>query len=45
LKTGLILVIEANVTFHQLGMQYELQKSQLLRERIMKSNPQVLTSD
>lgn len=45
LKTALILVIEANVTFHQLGMQYELKKSQLLRERIMNANPQVLTAD
>jgi tetratricopeptide (TPR) repeat protein len=45
LKTGLILVIEATETFHQLGMQYELRKSQQLREQIMKANPQVLTSD
>jgi tetratricopeptide (TPR) repeat protein len=45
LKTGLILVIEATETFHQLGMQYELRISQLLRERIMQANPQVLSSD
>ncbi len=45
LKTSLILVIEAVETFHQLGMQYEIQKSQALRERIMKAQPQILTSD
>jgi LuxR family glucitol operon transcriptional activator len=45
LKTSLIMVIEAIETFHQLGMQYEIQKSQALRERIMKAQPQVLTSD
>jgi tetratricopeptide (TPR) repeat protein len=45
LKTSLILVIEAIETFHQLGMQYEIQKSQALRERIMKAQPQILTSD
>ncbi len=45
LKTSLILVIEAVETFHQLGMQYEIQKSQVLRERIMKAQPQILTSD
>jgi tetratricopeptide (TPR) repeat protein len=45
LKTGLILVIEATETFHQLGMQYEIQKSQALREKIMKAQPQILSSD
>jgi tetratricopeptide (TPR) repeat protein len=45
LKTSLILVIEAIETFHQLGMQYEIQKSQALRERIMKAQPQILASD
>src|SRR6266508_668815 len=45
LKTSLILVIEAVETFHQLGMQYEIQKRQALRERIMKAQPQILTSD
>jgi tetratricopeptide (TPR) repeat protein len=45
LKTSLILVIEATETFHQLGMQYEIQKSQALRERILKAQPQVLASD
>jgi LuxR family glucitol operon transcriptional activator len=45
LKTSLIMVIEAIETFHQLGMQYEIQKSQALRERIMKAQPQILTSD
>ena len=45
LKTSLILVIEAIETFHQLGMQYEIQKSQALRERILKAQPQILASD
>src|SRR5215216_2113938 len=45
LKTSLILVIESNETFHQLGMQYEIQKSQALRERILKAQPQILRSD
>ncbi len=45
LKTSLILVIEAIETFHQLGMQYEIQKSQALREKILKAQPQVLASD
>jgi LuxR family glucitol operon transcriptional activator len=45
LKTSLIMVIEAIETFHQLGMQYEIQKSQALRERIMKAQPQILTSE
>jgi tetratricopeptide (TPR) repeat protein len=45
LKTSLILVIEAIETFHQLGMQYEIQRRQALRERIMKAQPQILSSD
>ena len=45
LKTSLILVIEAIETFQQLGMQYEIQKSQSLREEILKADPQILTSD
>ena len=45
LKTSLILVIEAIETFHQLGMQYEIQKSQALREKILKAQPQVLASE
>ncbi|NWG05114.1 MAG: tetratricopeptide repeat protein [Chloroflexi bacterium] len=45
LKTSLILVIEAIESFQQLGMQYEIQKSQALRERILNTNPQILTSD
>ena len=45
LKTSLILVIEAIETFHQLGMQYEIQKSQALREKILKAQPQILASD
>lgn len=45
LKTSLILVIEAIETFQYLGMQYEIQKSQELRENILKSNPQILTSE
>ena len=45
LKTSLILVIESNETFHQLGMQYEIQKSQALRERILKAQPQILSSN
>lgn len=44
-KTGLILVIESIETFQQLGMQYEIQKSQALRENILTAHPNILTSD
>jgi tetratricopeptide (TPR) repeat protein len=45
LKTSLILAIESNETFHQLGMQYEIQKSHALRERILKAQPKILSSN
>jgi tetratricopeptide (TPR) repeat protein len=43
LKIALILIIEAIESFQQLGMQYEIQKAQSLREQILKKQPQILT--
>jgi len=45
LKTSLILITESIEGFQQLGMQYEIQKSLLLRDKILKAHPQILTSD
>jgi len=45
LKTALILIIESIEIFQQLGMQYEIQKAQSLREQILKKQPQILTPD
>jgi tetratricopeptide (TPR) repeat protein len=45
LKTALILITESIESFQQLGMQYEIQKSQLLRDKILKAHPRILTSD
>jgi tetratricopeptide (TPR) repeat protein len=45
LKTSLIKITESIESFQQLGMQHEIQKSQKLRDRILKENPQILTSD
>ena len=45
LKTSLILITESIEGFQQLGMQYEIQKSLLLRDKILKANPQILASD
>jgi tetratricopeptide (TPR) repeat protein len=45
LKMALILIIEAIESFQQLGMQYEIQKAQSLREQILKKQPQILTPD
>ncbi len=45
LKSGLILATESIESFQQLGMQYEIQKSQALRERILNTRPGLLTSD
>lgn len=44
LKTSLILITESIESFQQLGMQYEIQKSQVLRDRILKAHPGILTS-
>ncbi|MFT3890632.1 MAG: tetratricopeptide repeat protein [Anaerolineales bacterium] len=45
LKNGLLLVTTSIESFQQLGMQYEIQKSQALREKILKAQPGILTSD
>ena len=45
LKNGLLLVTTSIESFQQLGMQYEIQKSQALRENILKAQPGILTSD
>ncbi len=45
LKNALILITESIESFQQLGMQYEIQKSQLLREQILQAHPQILLSD
>jgi len=45
LKAALILITESIESFQQLGMQYEIQKSQSLRDQILKTHPQILTSD
>jgi len=45
LKTSLILITESIEGFQQLGMQYEIQKSLLLRDKILKAHPHILTSD
>jgi tetratricopeptide (TPR) repeat protein len=44
LKTALILINESIEVFQQLGMQYEIQKNQSLRDQILKMHPQILTS-
>lgn len=45
LKNGLLLVTTSIESFQQLGMQYEIQKSQALREKILKAQPGILTLD
>ena len=45
LKNGLLLVNESIESFQQLGMQYEIQKGQALREKILKAQPGILASD
>jgi len=45
LKTSLILITDSIESFQQLGMQYEIQKGILLRDKILKEYPQILTSE
>ena len=44
LKTALLLINEAIESFQQQGMQYEIQKAKMLQEEILKTDPQILTS-
>ncbi|HUE97621.1 MAG TPA: NB-ARC domain-containing protein [Anaerolineales bacterium] len=44
LKTALILINESIESFQQQGMQYEIQKAKVLQEEILKTHPQILTS-
>jgi tetratricopeptide (TPR) repeat protein len=44
LKTALILVNESIESFQQQGMQYEIQKAKVLQDEILKTHPQILTS-
>jgi tetratricopeptide (TPR) repeat protein len=44
LKTALILINESIESFQQQGMQYEIQKAKALQEEILKTDPQILTS-
>jgi tetratricopeptide (TPR) repeat protein len=45
LKKGLMLVTDAMESFQLLGMQYEIQKSQALREKILNEQPGLLTAE
>jgi tetratricopeptide (TPR) repeat protein len=44
LKTALALINESIESFQQQGMQYEIQKAKVLQDEILKSHPQLLTS-
>ena len=44
LKTALTLINESIESFQQQGMQYEIQKAKVLQDEILKSHPQILTS-
>ena len=44
LKTALVLVNESIESFQQQGMQYEIQKAKVLQDEILKTHPQILTS-
>jgi tetratricopeptide (TPR) repeat protein len=44
LKTALILINESIESFQQQGMQYEIQKAKGLQDEILKTHPQILTS-
>lgn len=45
LKTSLMMITDSIESFQRLGMQYEIQKSQALRDQILKAQPQILTAD
>ena len=44
LKNSLLLINGSIESFQQLGMQYEIQKSLELREKVLKAKPEILTS-
>jgi hypothetical protein len=44
LRTALTLINESIESFQQQGMQYEIQKAKVLQDEILKSHPQILTS-
>ena len=44
LKNSLLLINGSIESFQQLGMQYEIQKSLELREKVLKAQPEILTS-
>lgn len=44
LKTTLLLVNESIDSFQQQGMQYEIHKAKVFQEEILKTHPQLLTS-
>ena len=44
LKTALVLINESIESFQQQGMQYEIQKAKVLQDEILKTDPQILTS-
>ena len=44
LKTALILINESIESFQHQGMQYEIQKAKVLQEEILKTYPEMLTS-
>jgi tetratricopeptide (TPR) repeat protein len=43
-KAALILINESIESFQQQGMQYEIQKAKVLQDEILKTHPQILTS-
>jgi hypothetical protein len=43
LKTALVLVNESIESFQQQGMQYEIQKSRVLQDHILKAQSQTIT--
>jgi tetratricopeptide (TPR) repeat protein len=44
LKTALMLINESIESFQQQGMQYEIQKAKVLQDEILKTHPQILTT-
>jgi tetratricopeptide (TPR) repeat protein len=44
LKAALVLINESIESFQQQGMQYEIQKAKMLQDEILKTDPQILTS-
>ena len=44
LKTALVLINESIESFQQQGMQYEIQKAKVLQEEVLRTQPEILTS-